>query len=208
MNNTLDIFYQEYKKLNEKEQTTFSSLINKLIGVNYLTGEKEEDTNNYYFILNHFETFRSYFELSGMDLRLYKENKIVVLKSDNMNKLHLTRMQSAILLILRLLYHEKFHDISLSNKIVVTQLDIRDKYEQIGIQGEEKLNTTNLAKIMSLFKKYNFVNYKGQDFSLDDFSIIIYPTIQYAILSSEIEELVNKINTYKEGDDLEEISED
>jgi len=209
MSEVLDGFHTEYKKLKESEQEKFAVLVNKLLTVNYLTGEKEEDLKNYYFILEHFNCFKDYLLLSGIELSLYKQNKIVVLSSENIAKLSLTKLQSAVLLIIRLLYNQKFTELTLSNKVVITQLDIRNLYEQIGIQGEEKLTTTKLAECLVIFKKYNLINYKGRNFQADDFSITIYSTIQYAVDINTIEELINKINSYKEGGiSDEEISED
>ena len=204
----LEEFSLEYSKLSDKDKDTFKYLINKLIDVNYLTGEKEEDTKDYYFIANNYKLFKNYLSLSGIDLNLYKNLKIVVLTRDYGDTLKLKKIESAILLILRLLYSEKFKEITLNNKVIVRGIEIRDKYEQIGIKGIEKLTTSNLAETIRKFKKYNLVNYKGQDFKNDDFLITIYPTIQYAISISKIEELTTKLETYKERDQDEEISED
>ena len=207
--NNLEEFYDNYQKLSEKDQEKFANLANKLLNVNYLTGEKEEDTSNFYFISLNFVCFRSYFAIINMELLIYKENKIVVLNAPNSLKLSLNKTQSVILLILRLLYNEKLKDISLTDKIAITVLDIRDKYEQIGFLDEEKLTPTRLLEILRIFKRYNLINYKGTELKQDDFVIIIYKTIQYAISIDTIEELNSKINSYKEkGDFDEEISED
>lgn len=207
--NNLEQFNINYQKLSEGDREKFSNLATKLINVNYLTGEKEEDTTNFYFISLNFECFRSYFALINMELSLYKENKIIVLTSPNSLKLTLNKMQSAILLILRLLYNEKLKDISLTDKIVVRIEEIRDKYEQIGILNDEKLTPTRLLEIMRIFKRYNLINFKGIEIKQDDFLITIYKTIQYAVSVNSIEELNSKINSYKEKGDLdEEISED
>ena len=75
--NNLEEFYDNYQKLSEKDQEKFANLANKLLNVNYLTGEKEEDTSNFYFISLNFVCFRSYFAIINMELLIYKENKIV-----------------------------------------------------------------------------------------------------------------------------------
>lgn len=207
--NNLEQFNINYQKLSEQDREKFSNLATKLINVNYLTGEKEEDTTNFYFISLNFECFRSYFALINIELSLYKENKIIVLTSPNSLKLTLNKMQSAILLILRLLYNEKLKDISLTDKIVVRIEEIRDKYEQIGILDDEKLTPTRLLEIMRIFKRYNLINFKGIEIKQDDFLITIYKTIQYAVSINTIEELNSKINSYKEKGELdEEIGED
>lgn len=212
MINSLEEFSYEYRKLSDSEQEKFALLVNKLINVNYITGEKEEDSASYYFIATHFNCFKHYLNLVGMELSLYKESKILVLESSNAIKLSLNKMQSALLLILRLLYHQKLSDITLSTKIIVTMQEIRDKYEQLNIIDDDKLNNTKLIESMRIFKRYNLINYKGQDFQQDDFPITIYKTIQYAVNIDTISELTTKLESYKndlneKGDENEELNE-
>ncbi len=203
-------FALQYNKLSENEINYFALLVNKLINVNFVTGVKEENSKDYYFISSNFDLFKSYFRLSQMELIHNKSNKVVVLKRNYGRTLNLGKLESALLLILRLLYNQKLKEISLSSKIVARQLEIREKYEQIGITNSEKLNTNNLRLAMRIFKKYNLVDYKGQDFRNDDFLITIYPTIQYVIEAEDINLLVSKLNCYKEKEEVvnEEISED
>lgn len=72
---------------------------------------------------------------------------------------------------------------------------------------EDNLNSTKLLEGLRLFKKYNIVGYSGTDVKRDLFQIIIYPTILSVLKVSEIENIYNKINSYKEVSN-EEINED
>lgn len=208
----IDNFKDDYKELSEKEQEKFMIIVNRLLNINYLTGEKEEDLQDYYFIVNHFNLIKNYLSIIGIEISNYPDTKVIVLKSNYFETLNLTKFQSIILLIIRLLYYEKYMEISLTNQVVIQGIDIRDKYMQIGLRKDD-LNTTNLAKALSIFKKSCLINYKGNDFSKDDFSIIIYSTIKYAVSVTNIKELTDRIETYKNnkevGDSLnEEVSED
>ena len=195
-----------YQVLTEREIEQFKLLVNKLINVNYLTAEKEEDRSNYYFILSHLELFKNYFELSGMELNHYPTNRTLTLKSEYFSKQPLNRIGSIILLILRLLYHQKLHDISLDSGIIVTIKDIQDKYEHLNIDGEERIKKSDLEETLKILKKHNIINYKGQDYTNDDFLITIYSTISFVIDIKTLEELHNKINSYIGGADDEEIT--
>ncbi len=197
MKNELHRFYQEYEKLSENECDIFANLANKLLNINYLTKDKPEDANNYYFIDTHFECFESYFNLINIELLHYKSQGTIVLKGESLSKLTLTKINSIILLIIRLLYHQRLHELSLSNEILITTKDIQEKYEQIDF-GDERIKKTDLENSLRLFKKYNLINYKGQNYTNDDLIITIYPTIQYAVDLETIESLTQMLNSYKE----------
>ena len=209
MFNNLSVFHQEYSQLNEREIETFQQLINKLINVNYLTAEKEEDKTNYYFIIAHLDCFKAYFELGGMELTHYQVSKSLVLKSDYIPKQTLTKINSIIILIIRLLYHQKLHDTSLTREIIITTKELQEKYEHININGEERIKKGDLEETLRILKKHNIINYKGSDFLNDDFLITIYSTIKYAIGIDSLEKIQTKIETYKGGEvQNEEITED
>ncbi len=209
MNNILAKFNEEYQKLSEKEIEKFQVLVNKLINFNYLTANKDEDKSDYYFIVSHFDCFSSYFILGGRHLELYKLQRTLVLSSEYSLKLSLNKINSIILLILRLLYHQKIHDISLENKVIISIGDIQEKCEQLLISSSERFKITELTESLRVFKKYNIINFKGNDFQKDDTLIEIYPTIQYAVGINDINDIIEKIKTYKEkSEENEEIDED
>ncbi len=209
MEEILEAFMHDYKLLSEKEKEKFAEIVNKLLNINYMTSHKAEDTLNYQFIENHIDCFKNYFNIVHIELCLYKQTKTIVLKTEYMNKLNLNKLQSIILLIIRLLYSQKLKEISILNDVIINVGEIRNKYENIGFVGEEKLNVVKLKDCLQIFKKYNLVNYRGQNIYEDDFAITVYPTIQYAVSIDNIEVLVQKINCYKEkSDQNEEINED
>ena len=208
MINNLNTLKQEYLKMPDREIETFQNLIGKLINLNYLTAEKEEDKTNYYFIVSHLDCFKSYFELGGMELIHYPNTKTIILKSNHIQKLSLNKISSIIILIIRLLYQEKLHDTSLTREIFITTKDIQEKYEQLNINGEERIKKTDLEETLKLLKKHNVINYKGTDYLFDDFLITIYSTIKYVIDIDNLEQIQNKLNSYKGGEADEETSED
>ena len=141
-----------------------------------------------------------------MELNHYPTNRTLTLKSEYFSKQPLNRIGSIILLILRLLYHQKLHDISLDSGIIVTIKDIQDKYEHLNIDGEERIKKSDLEETLKILKKHNIINYKGQDYTNDDFLITIYSTISFVIDIKTLEELHNKINSYIGGAYDEEIT--
>ncbi len=209
MKEQLDIFYKSFNTIPEKDVEDFKRLVNKLINVNYLTAYKAEDKKDYYFICNYIDSFKSYFQIGGRELIHYSNQRTLVLQSDNSPKISLNKMTSIIILILRLLYTQKMHDLSLDNQIIATTGEIQEKFAQLAISSNERLKTNELYEALKLLKKHNIIDYKGNDFQNDDFTLIIYPTIQYAVNLNDINSIINKINSYKTmEEDNEEVIED
>jgi hypothetical protein len=105
--------------------------------------------------------------------------------------LKLRRDESLVLLILRLLYHEKMKETSLNDNIVISVSDIHEKYDYLEIK--RKLNKTDLVSALRLFRRYNLIEVTG-DLSTSSCKVVILPTILMAIKSEDITTVFNTIN--------------
>lgn len=209
VNDVAKNFYEEYARLNERDISNFSLVVNKLINVNYLTAYKEEDKSDYYFIYNNLECITNYFTLGGMTLNFYQDHKTFVLKSPFISKLSLNRTSSLILLLIRLLYIQKLKDISLTKLVIISMSDIQEKYEHFAIGKSERLNKKELDDALRIFKRNNILTYVGNNFQDDDFAITVFPTIQFAVSMDDVNSLAQRINLYlNKEDENEEVSED
>ncbi len=208
MKEVLEVFNKEFMKLSEKDIIKFQEIVNRLININYLTFYKEEDRNIYYFICNNFDCFYNYFYLGGRELTHYQVHKTFVLDSIYTSKLSLNKVTSLILLIIRLLYNQKLPEISLDNQIRINILELQEKYEQLLNSNNERLKINELRDGLKILKRYNLVDFKGDDYQKDDFSIIIYPTIQYAVGINNVNEIISKIESYKGSEENDESKEE
>ena len=107
------------------------------------------------------------------------------------NTLKLKRDETLVLLILRLLYHEKMKEASLNDNIVCEVSDIHEKYDYLEIK--KKLNKTDLVSSLRLFRRYNLIEVTG-DLSTSSCKVVILPTILMAIKSEDITEVYNTVN--------------
>ncbi len=189
-------FYDQYLILNEKDKKLFSKLANKLLGLNFITYFKETDTDDYYFITNHFNLFQNYFYLMENELIYDSTNKVIVLQNkENYNHLNLKLNESIVLLILRLLYDELMREISLNDKIIINLETIHEKLFTVGFR-DHRICKTELRQILALFKRYNLIEIMDYDFSDDMSRICLYPSILYAVNTEDINEIYNKLNSY------------
>lgn len=192
----MENFIQEYNKLEDSGKKYFSKSINKLLNEKFITGQKEEDKNYYYFIKNNLKMMNDYLYLIDMTINYNDNIKVIELVEENQSRISLSKLNSIILLILRLLYNQKLKEMTISTNICVTAKEIRDMYNNFNF--DENLGSQKLLDGLKILKKYNIVEYSGTDVKRDSFQIIIYPTIVSILKINTIEDIYNKINSYKE----------
>ena len=173
-----------YETFNVTQQNQFRDTANKLLSNTFLCRDKKDNKENYYFLMSYKEVFDEFFKILGYEIVLDTTTGSVMLEGASAsNTLKLKRDESIILLILRLLYHEKAKDTSLNDNIICSVADIHEKYDYLQIK--RKLNKTDLVSSMRLFRKYNLVEITG-DITTSTCRVVILPTILMAIKSEDV----------------------
>ena len=173
------------------QQTQFKDTANKLHSSTFLSRDKRDNKESYYFLMSYKEVFDEFFKILGYEIILDMPTGSVMLTGATAsNTLKLKRDESIILLIIRLLYHEKMKDTSLNENIVCTVSDIHEKYDYLEIK--RKLNKTDLVSALRLFRRYNLIEVTG-DLTSSACRIVILPTILMAIKTEDISEVYNSI---------------
>lgn len=173
-----------YETFNVTQQNQFRDTANKLLSNTFLCRDKRDNKENYYFLMSYKEVFDEFFKILGYEINLDTTLGSVMLEGASAsNTLKLKRDESIILLILRLLYHEKAKDASLNDNIVCSVSDVHEKYDYLQIK--RKLNKTDLVSSMRLFRRYNLIEITG-DITTSTCRIVILPTILMAIKSEDV----------------------
>ena len=179
------------EKMTLAQQQQFRDTANKLLSTTFLSKDKRDNKENYYFLMSYKEVFDEFFQILGYEIALDMPTGSVMLSgASSSNTLKLKRDESIILLILRLLYHEKMKDTSLNENIVCSVSDIHIKYDYLEIK--RKLNKTDLVQALRLFRRYNLIEATG-DLTSSATKIVILPTILMAVKSEDITEVYNTI---------------
>ena len=179
------------EKMTLAQQQQFKDTANKLLSTTFLSKDKRDNKESYYFLMSYKEVFDEFFQILGYEVTLDMASGSVMLSgASNNNTLKLKRDESIILLILRLLYHEKMKDTSLNENIVCSVSDIHEKYDYLEIK--RKLNKTDLISALRLFRRYNLIEATG-DLTSSACKIVILPTILMAVKSEDITEDYNTI---------------
>lgn len=181
-----------YERLTNVQKATFKDIANKLLASTFLARDKKDNKDNYYFVVSYKEVFDEFFAILGYEVKLDQGVGSIMLKSDqNTGFLKLRRDETIILLIIRILYHERLKETSLNENVVITVLDIHEKYNFLEIK--KRINKTDLVSALRLFRRFNLIETIG-DITMSNTKVVIMPTILYAINTEEITEVYNTVS--------------
>ena len=197
---------QAYLLLSEKKKEEFSRILNRLLAVNYLCGGRKRDREDYYFIIENEQLFKYFLIMIDYYFHLYKADRVIFIHNiNNYNHLNLNQMQTIVLLLLRKLYFQKSQELQDTEFIHITLGELHGEIEATGIYNE-RLKKTELKTIYQFLSRYNICERVG-DLNEDDSRLIIYPTINYILPVQKIEEINQRIQQFKKGDQHENINE-
>lgn len=197
---------QAYVLLSETQKENFSRIINRLLAVNYLCGGRKKDRNDFYFILGNEQLFKDFLMLLDYRFYLNKADQIAYIDNlNNYNHLSINQLYSVVLLLLRKLYFQKSQELQDTDFIHITLAELHAEIEATGLY-DRRITKTELKEVYQFLSKYNICERIG-DLNDDETRLIIYPTINYILPISKIDEMTNRIKNYKRGKSDENINE-
>lgn len=198
-----------YIELTDTRKNTFSRLCNKLLNDNFIYAYKQDDRNDYYEILSMKSLIENYFSMIDFDLIHVDTYKLFYIKTNaDRNRMKLKKLETVIVLVLRLLYHKGSLNVNSSSDIQTTLGKMIIEINQTGI-FKTQISMTDYLEALRLLKRFKLIDFTFKDFKEDNV-IIIYPTILYVAKVDTIDMLNDKLKTYVnvKGDDLDEAEED
>ena len=198
-----------YIELTDTRKNTFSRLCNKLLNDNFIYAYKQDDRNDYYEILSMKSLIENYFSMIDFDLIHVDTYKLFYIQTNaDRNRMKLKKLETVIVLVLRLLYHKGSLNVNSSSDIQTTLGKMIIEINQTGI-FKTQISMTDYLEALRLFKRFKLIDFTFKDFKEDNV-IIIYPTILYVAKVDTIDMLNDKLKTYvnAKGDDLDEAEED
>ena len=183
--------FELYDTFTNTQKNTIADICNKLLANTYLARDKRDNKEAYYFVVSYKDLFEEYFKMMNMQLVVNRDLGTITLENTNSQTiLKLKRDESVILLIVRLLYHEKLKETSINTNIVISINDLHAKYDMLEIK--RKINKTDLISMLRLFRRYNLIEPMG-DLNNSNTQIIVFPTILEALKTEQIDAIYNTI---------------
>ena len=169
------------------QKEKFRIAANKLLNHCFILKKREDTRKEYVFILQNKASFQEYFDLLGYEVDINEAQGVVALSNPyGTGRLRLRKIESILLLILRLLYVEKKKELSLSEDIVVTTDEVNEKYNMLKIQSKLTLDKTTMRDSMRVFKRYNIISLIDRDVAVSDARMIIYPSVLFAVPNDKL----------------------
>lgn len=177
------------------QKDKFKIAANKLLNNCFILKKKDDTRNDYIFIVQNKELFIEYFELLGYTIEINEMYGVVALSNMyGTGRLRLKKIESVVLLILRLLYIEKRKELSLNEDVVILADDIHQKYDMLKIESKLNIDKTMLRDAVRLFKRYNLIYNIDADVTKSNARIRIYPSILFAVTNENITQMYEAIN--------------
>ncbi|MBR3509034.1 MAG: DUF4194 domain-containing protein [Lachnospiraceae bacterium] len=168
----------------------FRIAANKLLNQCFLLKKREDTKKEYAFVRENREMFTEYFELLGYELKINEDQGVIGLtNSFGTGRIELTKYDSILLLILRLLYIEKRKELATSSEdVTVLMEEIREKYAMLKIKAKPMLDKGMERGMVRLFRRYNMIQNLDSDVNQADARIVIYPSVIMAVPVENINE--------------------
>ena len=209
-NKACEDYSNEYLLLTDTKKNTFARLCNKLLNDNFIYASRQDDYNDYYSVLGMRNLIENFFSMIDYDMVHIDTYKIFYIQTNaDRNRLKLKKLETVIVLVLRLLYHKGSLDVNSSSDISTTLGKMITEINQTSI-FKNQVTKTEYKNALTLLRRYKLIDFSFTDFEKEDSVIVIYPTILYVAKIDNIDMLNQKIKTYmatKESD-TDEIDED
>lgn len=188
----------------------FRQTANKLLNECFLLKNCADTKNSYYFVMRNKDIFTAYFELLGYELNITEEFGIISLYNPfGTGRIRLSKIESIILLLLRLIYIEQRRKILDTDDVIITSDDIYEKYKTLKLK--KPLGKTQMRSCLAKLKKYHIIQNLDTDMGSAETRIQIYHSVALAISAVSLEELYksseHKLKTYTESGENDESEE-
>lgn len=181
-----------FEILNESvaQKEKFRIAANKLLNHCFILKKREDTKKDYIFVKQNLEMFVTYFELLGYDLKINEDQGVIGLVNQfGTGRVELSKYESILLLILRLLYIEKRKELATySEEVTVLMEEIREKYAMLKIKAKPNLDKGMERNLVKVFRRYNIIQNLDSDVNQADARIIIYPSVIMAVTVENVNE--------------------
>ena len=193
--------------LGDLSKEKFRQVINRLLNECYILKNAKETAPEYRFIKENADIFEGMLDLLGYELIIRDDQGVITIYNPaGTGRVHLSKLESIVLLILRLLYIEKMKELSQVQEVIVTVEDIYEKYGMLKLPRVRRDLMTNAFRT---FKRVNIIqNLDRLDKGDMAARIQIYPSVLLAVTANSLEEVYkiaqDKLSEYITGGDSDE----
>ena len=209
-NQFVKAFNNAYLLLGETSQADFSRIISKLMNQNFILKECDDDRKDYFFLMENKELFSNFFSIVDYELAYDSGNHCFYLKTlENRNRVRLTKFDTAVLLVLRKMFHSKRREITSDDKVLITLDELVEQIRATQIFVPEK-KISAYSETLRKLRIHKVVDYSGSKI-FTEMNIQIFSSILIVVPQENIDEVLTRLETLKVdggGEENEDSDED
>ena len=203
-----DIIIEQF--LGNVSKDKFRQNANKLLNECIILKECSDTKNSYYFILKEKDLFNSFFDLLGYELIINDSFGIISLNNIfGTGRIKLRKLESILILIVRLIYIEEKKKLSQNDSVIVQTDEIYDRYRSL---TGSRLKKYEMKSTLGMLKRYHIINNIDTDMGDPETRIQIYSSVILSLDSGELNSVYEKsndrMNKYMNGGESDELADE
>ena len=184
----------------------FQKCARVLLKKTFIVRDKDDENRKmFYFVSKNSDFFSNYFSFMGFEILVQKDSGVVMLSnivnenisaSVAVNRFRFKKIESIVLCCLWTLLSDRLHRGSLDKVIKITLSDLNMELEKYDYK--KPFDKGPLNDILKLFCKFNLIGTSGE-IGDEDFTIILYPSLQFALNESDFVSFVKDAEKRMKG---------
>lgn len=184
-------------KLSEAEAERLRSALNLLFTESFLIRSMEAHAASYRFVLANRDLVEGYLTYAGWGVRIDESLGVVAFTGPAGARLNLKKDESILAIVLRVLYEERAGEIALHGERTVRRSDIQERLKTLAATPFKK---TRFIALLRRFQSLRLIRLIGEE-SDPDATVVLYPTLAFALDSAGMEELAARLAVLTGSDD-------
>lgn len=205
-NESIDEYWNS--EFTSSDRQFFQKCSRVLLKKTFIVRDKDEENRKmFYFVSKNSDFFSHYFSYMGFEVLVQKDSSIIMLSnivnenissSVAVNRFRFKKIESIVLCCLWTILSDRLHRGSLDKVIKITLSDLNMELEKYDFK--KGFDKGPLSDILKLFCKFNLIGISG-DIGDKDFTIILYPSLQFALNENEFVSFVKDAEKRMKGID-------
>ncbi len=186
--------YDYLEEMSDSEQILFKKSIRKLLDATFIVKDKDEKLYQFIARGSNRENISEYLRLIGYNLNVSDEQGVAMLYQDEtddenvgLKRTNLQSFDGTQVKFLLVLWQAYLTQCSYENEVYLTVGEIIDKLRYYGITAE--LNQTSFKDTMIMLRKYNLIDFRGNDFT-EELKIRLYPSLMFCMDLDQLKQVI------------------
>lgn len=191
-------FNEQYQKLTDSQQESFSRIALRLLDETYLIREKEADKKDYSKASDLINVLRPYFAIIDFDAFADRERGLIYIRTQkDSNRIRFLKMETIIALILRYVYDDESRKASINSAISTTVGHLAQEIQKTEIYADFNGRERDFREALKSLKRYKLIDFDGD--LTGTTPIKIYRSVLLVIDTDSLDVLKARLDKFKGG---------